>query len=255
VYCKQTMNINTTSNGVQHQPMRSKPLLATHKRSITFRSKVLLERVPMRTSSRDESLMVEMFVNQNAILWKHIERYEQKISEFDQANKQYLINEKRLDNYKEQTFELEQQCKTLMKDSQKKNEETKNLSQGLILTQNNNSKLEAALRQQFQNQRSTMNHSTDDGNIVEDTIHLKQMCKIISQQQEQDNGNQNKNLKRKHSHGVKYMKVVPKVSKITKNNNTPKKRPVSKEKNGKAKTSSLLVALSSAAAAPTKQKC
>jgi hypothetical protein len=164
------MNINTTINDVheidqiqQQQPMRPPATLHyTHKRNITVEQakthlqtdqfiqgkKVLLrsERKKRKSSSR-EALMIDMFANQNAILLKHMKGYEMKINE--------LNNEKRLNdtdsncnsNNKQKYAELEQQCKTLMKDSQKQSERTKRLSSQLVLLQYMNSKLEATLDQ------------------------------------------------------------------------------------------------------------
>jgi hypothetical protein len=142
VYCKQTMNINTTtSNGVQHQPMLPKPRLATHsKKCGKSRRKVLHER-PLMTALSREALMVEILANQNAILLKYIKGYEKKIND--------LMNEKRLNNKcnkQNVEFELEEQCKTLMRDSQNQSERSQHLSGQLVFLQDMNSKLEATLR-------------------------------------------------------------------------------------------------------------
>jgi virulence-associated protein VapD len=144
-----------------HQQSMQPTPLATNKPSITVAQahsrshitdegvrKVLHERPPMASSSR-EALMVEMFGNQNTILWKRIDRFEQTINELTQT-KQFLhahnsIHKKRLDNCREQYHELEQQYYiTLTKDSQNKSERSKSLSDELALLQDINSKLEKA---------------------------------------------------------------------------------------------------------------
>jgi hypothetical protein len=312
------MNINTSYYGVQvgetqQQPMRPTPL-PTHKPSMTvaraqghsqtdqFQGNVLRERPPIISSSREKLIMVDMFVNQNAIFWKCIERYDQKINELNQTKndlkKQYMVHAKRLDNYKEQNLELEQQYVTLTKESRNKSEQSKSLSGQLVMLQFMNSKLESTLDQagtsisyihaknrqqqleiqtnrlakqqnsllnsklpkgcqqkmnykQFQSQQGTMNHS--DRNIADDTIHLKQMCKIMSQQQEQDIVNHlatsssvvvpyaatinskrihSSDMKLKKEQSSKYIKskhVLPKFSKIMnkKKKNYQKRRPSS----------------------------
>ncbi|OEU08019.1 hypothetical protein FRACYDRAFT_250239 [Fragilariopsis cylindrus CCMP1102] len=97
------------------------------------------------SSSKEASMGVDWFVNQNSILWERIRGYERKINVLNQTKKdlqqQYCIDEKKLDNQKKDNYELEQQYNTLAKDSRNKSEQSKNLSQLFLLLQDTHTRL------------------------------------------------------------------------------------------------------------------
>jgi hypothetical protein len=207
----------------QQQPMHPTPL-PTQKSSMALaeaeaqsnvqmqqlRVKVLHEQTPM--------ILVDMLVDQNLILWKRIEEYEQKLNASNNQTKKDLHEQKSkhdfsLDKYKEQNFQLEQQCITLEEDSQKKCEEIKSLSQRLILVHDINSKLESALSQagmsirsvQVENQQliSLLQYQIHQGTIMNNMnvlktnkingtgIHQKNVREIIESRQKQNITNPN----------------------------------------------------------------
>ena len=161
------MNINTNYYfGAQvcetkQQTMRRTPLptytpsmtvaqARAHSQIDQFQGKVLRERPPIISSSQEES-MIDKYVDQNALLWKRIEGYEQKIEELNQTNndlqKQYRVHAKRLDNYNQQNLELKQQYDTLTKESRKRSDQGRSLSSQLVMLQFANSNLASTLDQ------------------------------------------------------------------------------------------------------------
>jgi hypothetical protein len=80
---------NVSTQPHQQQKMESTPTITVSQSQIQlnqFSCPVLHQRPP-RTSSSQEASLVDMFVNQNSILWKRIEGYERRCYDLNQTKK------------------------------------------------------------------------------------------------------------------------------------------------------------------------
>jgi len=137
------------SSGVSTQQQQQQPQLAPTK--TLSQDQIQVDQLPCSVlhqrppSSSHKKLRIDMFVNQNSILWNRIEGYERTCNELNQKKndlqERNCINGKEIDDYQASNYVLEQEYNTLAKDSQNKSVQSKSLSQQFLSLQDLNTKL------------------------------------------------------------------------------------------------------------------